>query len=152
MGSAQVRKQPETMKDTQNPLERLQAIGFRRVGSWVIDQERLAPVLEDCASSTHVLYAFVIDGEPVYVGKTIQTLKQRLYGYANPGPTQTTNIRGNKNIAGSLSRGSSVEIFALPDHGLLCFGGFRLNLAAALEDSIVSSLRPVWNISGMKKS
>lgn len=33
----------------------------------------------------------------------------------------------------------------LADHGLLRFGGFHLNLAAALEDSLINDLRPPWN-------
>jgi hypothetical protein len=34
----------------------------------------------------------------------------------------------------------------LPDNGLLRFGGFHLNLAAALEDSLINDLRPRWNM------
>lgn len=44
--------------------------------------------------------------------------------------------------------GSVVDLFALPDHGLLHFGTFHINLAAGLEDSIVSSLKPEWNAVG----
>ncbi len=137
--------------DLNTPLERLEAMGFRRVGVWKAVDEEISLQLEECASATNILYSFVIDREPVYIGKTIQKLKKRLYGYAKPGPTQTTNIRGNKNISEQLSLGNTVEIFALPDHGLLYFGGFHLNLAAALEDSIVSTLRPIWNMTGTNK-
>ena len=65
-----------------------------------------------------------------------------MYGYQNPGPSQNTNIRNNNLIKEFLSRGESVDIFALPDNGLLHYGDFHINLAAGLEDSIVSSLKP----------
>jgi hypothetical protein len=41
-----------------------------------------------------------------------------------------------------------VEIYALPDNGLLRYGGFHVNLAAGLEDSIVRDLNPPWNRLG----
>lgn len=81
----------------------------------------------------------------VYVGKTTKTLKERLYGYQNPGSTQFTNIRGNAEILKALRAGKNVEIFALPDNGLLKYGGFLLDLAAGLEDSIINELKPAWN-------
>jgi hypothetical protein len=81
----------------------------------------------------------------LYVGKTTQQLKKRLYGYQNPRSTQATNLRGNAAISKELSDGRSVIIYALPDNGLLKFGGFHLNLAAGLEDSLINDLRPPWN-------
>jgi hypothetical protein len=44
--------------------------------------------------------------------------------------------------------GGSVSILVLPDHGLLKYGGFHLNLAAGLEDDIVSQLKPRWKKTG----
>lgn len=72
-----------------------------------------------------------------------------MYGYQNPGPKQTTNIKGNGFIRGLASSGKEVEIHALPDNGLLHYGGFHVNLAAGLEDSIVSTLKPAWNKMGI---
>ena len=71
-----------------------------------------------------------------------------MYGYQNPGPTQSTNIKGNKNIGDLLAGRKQVEIYALPDNGLLHFGVFHINLAAGLEDSIVKTLCPEWNRTG----
>lgn len=138
--------------NTDSPLKRLAIIGFRHVGEWGLDDGKVLLHLHDCESSSNILYCFVMDGKPVYVGKTIQSLRRRLYGYQNPGPTQSTNQRGNQKIRESLNESRSIEIYALPDHGLLNFGGFHLNLAAGLEDSIVAALRPAWNMMGMGKS
>jgi hypothetical protein len=72
-----------------------------------------------------------------------------MYGYQNPGPTQSTNKKGNGLIKELVTSGKEVEIFALPDNGLLYYGGFHVNLAAGLEDSIVSKIKPAWNKLGI---
>lgn len=130
----------------QAPLQRIEAIGFRKCGHWeVIDSDGILAVLSEYAQSANVLYAFVSEGEVLYVGKTTQQLRKRLYGYQNPRITQTTNVRGNKAICDALALKKQIYIFALPDNGLVKIGGFHLNLAAALEDSLINDLRPKWN-------
>lgn len=129
-------------------MDRLIDIGFRKVGGWKQTSSGIECVLHDCADACNILYCFVCDQTVLYVGKTVQTLKKRMYGYQNPGPTQSTNIKGNKNIHDLLADGKQVDIFALPDNGLLHFGVFHINLAAGLEDSIVKTLNPIWNKTG----
>jgi hypothetical protein len=129
--------------------QRLEHIGFRAVGHWLLEEGRPRCTLTECAASMNILYAFVVDGEVMYIGKTVRPLKQRLYGYQNPGPTQSTNIKGHALIRSTLELGSAVQILALPDNGLLHYGGFHVNLAAGLEDSLVSSLKPAWNRTGV---
>jgi hypothetical protein len=53
-------------------------------------------------------------------------------GYKTPGGTQTTNRKNHWKIKQLLAEGVAVQIYALPDSGLLHYGKFRLNLAAAL--------------------
>jgi hypothetical protein len=86
-----------------------------------------------------------VNGDLTYIGKTTRTLRARMSGYRNPGPTQSTNIRNNERIRSALSQGKRVEIYAFRDTGLLKLGGFHLNLAAGLEDSLVRELSPPWN-------
>ena len=105
----------------------------------------ISPNLLELADSSNILYAFISDGEVLYVGKTTQTLQKRIYGYQKPGPTQFTNIKGNKLLRELLTEGKSVSIYALPDDGLHRIGSFHLNLAAGLEDSIIATLKPKWN-------
>jgi hypothetical protein len=126
-------------------MERLIDIGFRKVGEWTMLSESITPNLSDLANSSNILYAFIFDGKALYVGKTTQTLKRRLYGYQKPGPSQTTNIKGNMLLKELLVESKSVDIYALPDNGLHHFGAFHLNLAAGLEDSIITILKPKWN-------
>ena len=72
-------------------------------------------------------------------------------GYRNPGPTQSTNIENKHNIRQSLEQGKLVEVYVLPDNGLLHYGKFHVNLAAGLEDSVVLELNPPWN-GGQKEA
>jgi hypothetical protein len=78
-------------------------------------------------------------------------LSTRLAGYQRPGKTQFTNIRSNGKILDLLSQQKSVEIYVLVDTGLLSYGGFHVNLAAGLEDSLIEALRPPWNLTGRTK-
>ncbi len=129
-------------------LQKLIEIGFVKVGKWSYTQSAIKFSLTACAESPNVLYCFVSDSEVLYLGKTVKPLKQRLYGYQKPGPTQSTNISGNRKIYGLIADGKEVNIYALPDNGLLHFGCFHINLAAGLEDSIVQTLHPIWNKTG----
>jgi hypothetical protein len=131
------------------PLARLELIGFRRVGTWTSKDGCLECQLSEHGGSANVLYAFVANEEILYVGKTVQPLRMRMRGYERPASTQSTNVRSNAKLIELLRVGRSVDVLALPDNGLLRYGGFHVNLAAGLEDSIVSELRPSWNITGI---
>ncbi len=126
-------------------MNRLLQIGFRSVGHWKLENGNPIYELTALINTQNILYAFISNGEVKYIGKTVQTLKRRMYGYQNPGPTQSTNIKNNEKIRQLLLDGEAVDIFALPDNGLLHYGGFHINLAAGLEDSLISELSPDWN-------
>jgi hypothetical protein len=132
-------------------MKRLIDNGFRPVGRWTMLDGCIRIALTELANVSNILYAFVANDEVLYVGKTTQKLQARLYGYQNPGPRQSTNIKANHLISELLNAGQSVEILALPDNGLLRFGIFHLNLAAGLEDSIVRTIRPKWNRIGKNR-
>jgi hypothetical protein len=128
-------------------LARLKSIGFALAGEWELAQKGIVCELQDFANVCNALYAFAVDGELMYVGKTVakSPLRSRFAGYRNPGTTQSTNVRNNRNIRESLDRGKRVEIYVLPDTGLFYYGGFHLNIAAGMEDSLVRELNPPWN-------
>lgn len=126
-------------------MKSLVNIGFRKVGEWKMLGESISPNIFDLANAANILYAFISDGEVLYVGKTTQELQKRLYGYQKPGPSQKTNIKVNPLLRELLVQGKSADIYAFPDDGLWHVGDFHLNLAAGLEDSIISVLKPKWN-------
>jgi hypothetical protein len=129
-------------------LQRLLDMGFRKAGEWKLSSGDIICELIAEAKAKNILYAFESEGEVLYIGKTIQPLKARMYGYQNPGPTQSTNIKNNANLKEALGSGNPISILVLPDHGLLYYGGFHLNLAAGLEDNLVSQVKPKWNKTG----
>lgn len=129
-------------------MERLLKIGFRRVGEWRLEGNAPRCKLSELATSKNILYAFVSRKQVLYLGKTVRTLKTRLSGYQNPGPTQSTSIEIHSNIQNHLLKGETVDIHALPDNVLLQYGEFQVNLAAGLEDSIIRDLKPIWNRRG----
>lgn len=126
-------------------MNRLLEIGFDPAGHWLLDGEVLRYELARNSTQRNILYAFVSDGQVMYIGKTVQTLARRMSGYKQPGATQVTNIRNHENIRSLLTHGAAVEILALPDNGLMHYGQFHLNLAAALEDDLVRVIAPPWN-------
>ncbi len=132
-------------------LDRIKAMGFTRAGRWNLSDSALTFELDALADARNVLYAFVVDNELMYVGKTVQALRKRMVGYKVPSATQSTNIKNNRKIHECLAGGKVVEIFVLPDNGLLKYGGFHVNLAAGLEDSLVRDLMPPWN-GGQKET
>ena len=126
-------------------MNRLIEIGFEKVGHWQVDAGKISCVLSRMASKRNILYAFICDGEVKYIGKTKSELSTRLTGYRSPGRTQTTNLRNNASIRAALEGDGAVDIFALPDDGLLHYGRFHLNLAAGLEDDLIRVIDPEWN-------
>lgn len=69
----------------------------------------------------------------------------RLRAYVAPHLTQRTNVRNNLSLRELLQAGRQVDILGWIDPGLQRIGAFDLNMAAGLEDSIISVLAPPWN-------
>lgn len=131
-------------------LIRLTTIGFTRAGKWVFVNEVLMLDLDSGLSrEANVLYAFAVNGALMYVGKTTMTLRERMQRYKTPSKSSerggSTNIKNNRNIVEALKNGDFVEIFVLRDPGQQTHGGFMVNLAAGLEDSLIGELSPPWN-------
>jgi hypothetical protein len=129
----------------QDKLARLRAIGFKLAGHW--KRSGIGIVFEldrNLATACNVLYFFAVDGELMYLGKTINSLQHRMQSYKTPAKSAakggSTNIKNNENIRMCLGQEKTVQVFALPDNGLLQYGGFHVNLAAGLEDSLVREL------------
>lgn len=60
-------------------LDELRWLGFRHIGHWVLQNNAIALSLADMSEVSPALYAFVLDGEVKYIGKTSRILRQRLY-------------------------------------------------------------------------
>jgi len=132
-------------------MNNLLKIGFIKVGVWSLYNSHIQFSLTSHVSEKGVLYSFVSNNEIKYIGKTTQTLSNRMKGYQKPGSTQRTNIRVNDKIKTLLGHSLPLEIYILPDDGLLKFGDFKLSVAAGLEDTLINEYNPEWNIKKKKK-
>jgi len=124
-------------------------IGFRNVGYWRAVDGAARLVLTDMADAFPALYAFAMDSDLKYVGKTVQPLGRRMYAYERGGASQRTNIRIREEIERALAGGNRVDIWAYSPRKTSRVGIFFLNLAAGLEDDIIRQLCPPWNASGL---
>lgn len=127
-------------------IKDLQEIGFVRAGSWNMSQDNIAADLTAFKNNASIVYSFVSNDSILYIGKTNQTLERRIYGYQNPGPTQRTNIRVNSLIHERLEAKEEIIIFILIDNCKLGYHGIPINLAAGIEDNLISQFKPKWNL------
>lgn len=127
-------------------LQKIISLGFEQVGRWFWDEDDLNFEITQHAKERDILYAFVEDGEVKYLGKSIQTLHKRIYLYKNCGPSQRTNIRVRQKLRACLKNGSQVLIYAFVQKMPLMYQDIPINLAAGLEDNLIASIKPEWNI------
>lgn len=137
------------MNESLTAAQRLERMGFRKFADWRLEDETLKCCFIEPGTPSNVLYAFISGETVLYIGKTIRPLKDRMYNYQRPVPSQRTSSRGNESLRKLLNGGQAVEVHALPDNGLLYYGGFHVNLAAGLEDSLIKTLKPSWNMAGI---
>jgi len=132
--------------------ERLVDAGFASVGWWALGgngREVKLRLQEAVAGRCPALYAFTVDGALAYIGKTVRPLRQRLQGYqwpsADPRSGASTNRENNARIVLALARGQQVRIWSFTGTKAQQHAGFELDLPAALEGALISSLAPPWN-------
>jgi hypothetical protein len=127
-------------------MQKIVRIGFENVGQWFMANGNINFNLNKFAENNNILYAFIVNNEIKYIGKSTKTLAERMGQYKNPGISQKTNIRNNQHIKDCLLRGNEVYIYVFADSGMLSYGSFQINLSAGLEDSIIKKYDPEWNI------
>jgi len=97
----------------EHPLSRLKYLGFVEAGVCNLSQGKLCINIadDDHAVSRNVLYAFVVDGEVVYIGKSTRKFRQRMHDYCAPSASQKTSTRNNRSILKALALGKSVVAY-----------------------------------------
>jgi hypothetical protein len=127
-------------------MDRLINIGFKKAGEWILENDSsISFVLNDFSSNKNILYAFILENEIMYIGKSTRTLRERMINYKNADKSQSTNIKIKNKILELLKKNNNVEIYAFSDNGLLKYGVFTINLAAGLEDNMIDIIKPQWN-------
>lgn len=129
--------------------EILSDLKFEKIGSWALEKSKLKLIKGDKPSQFEIkdaLYLFLDHKSKTifYIGKTTQSLNKRFDGYIR-GKGKSTNARNNKDLKAHLIKNNQVDIWALLDDFPLVWGGYKINLAAGLEDALIAELKPIWN-------
>lgn len=136
------------LETKKNAVSIIQDLGFEESGFWFLENSKLSSNLSKSQKETNILYAFVVDDEVAYIGKSVQSLFKRMYLYKNCGPSQHTNIRNHASIKDCLEQGKTVRIYAFIQQVPMEYKGIPINLAAGLEDNLIALLKPYWNVTG----
>jgi len=124
----------------------LLSLGFVQVGHWEPVGDRIEFKLVSNARDLSVLYAFCIDDQVMYIGKTTRSLMQRMQNFQTPGVSQSTNVRNNGLIGAAIKSGQTVKILALEESGELIYRGFNVSLVDGLESTLLAHVSPPWNV------
>jgi hypothetical protein len=138
------------MADNQNLIE----LHFQEIANWELVNGKIKYVVFEniqggCLNIKNILYSFVQENpngetQVMYIGKTTKGIIKRLNQYRS-GSGTATNSRVNSNINRLLNSELKVKVFILADIPALQWGGYNLNLAAALEDDLIIKFKPEWN-------
>lgn len=143
--------------DTPNTIAQRQALGlaglvtagFQKVGEWLIDQTGSGILLHGTTDKRAGVYVYAVGGVVHYVGSAQRGLHGRFRRYAIT-KTVRTSARIRSEIVVCLSRGDPVEIYALQP-ALIDWNGLPVDLAAGLEEGLIRTLQPKWNIRSNPK-
>jgi hypothetical protein len=122
---------------------KLQAAGFTPAGEWQADGGRIKLSVRPAAGSATV-YAFILDGTVVYIGKTETCLRNRMNGYRNGQSSQRTNVRVRALILAALANGSRVEVMSISPEPTV-WNGLPVSVVCGLEAGLIDLIRPIWN-------
>ncbi len=130
-------------------VEKLENIGFIKVGEWKINDNYFSHTIEEYLTEKKMIYSFVSENDVLYIGKTTDFLKNRMNGYKNPHISQKTNFRVKAKIVELLNNANEVSIYILIDKTEFKFGDYILCLASGLEDVLIADIKPKWNDRGV---
>ncbi|WP_216320131.1 hypothetical protein [Deinococcus aestuarii] len=112
--------------------------GFNLFGSWQL--EETWPVFKLLGTDQkYGLYALMVDGKVMYVGKCKDGFLSRMGMFRNPPPSQQTHYRLSPLIRAALLAGQRMEtaVLALPDA--------TLQELKERRDALVREHAPAWN-------
>jgi hypothetical protein len=133
----------------QNKLDKLIDIGFRQIGYWSFGINTLNLHRSFKGSKKNVLYAFIVDDEPMYVGKAGDFMGV-MNAYRHPGE-RSTRIRIKGKIIESLMANKKVEVYMFEQTEDIFYKDIKINLCHGLEEEIIKVMDLEWNIIGKSK-
>jgi len=138
--------------ETNSPVQKLAQIGFKDAAKWeIVDDHKIQDIGDDaefwkeCKETKNALYAFCVEDQILYIGKTSKTIEKRFIGYRKPGKNQLTNIKCHNEIQLLWKKNKTVRIMVFPDQTHLHWSDFRISLTAGLEDDLIERFKPKLN-------
>lgn len=135
---------PDPTDKAQPHLPKLITAGFRRMGCWRPTSAGDGIELDFTAERAPGVYAYVVNGVVHYVGSAQSGLHGRFRRYAIT-KTMRTSRRIRDKILGCFAAGQAVEIYTLVPPSLI-WHDLPVDLIAGLEEGLIRSLHPVWNL------
>lgn len=136
----------------ENDADILIELGFEPLSTWqhagenlTYDYTSLIPGMKPKLDERNALYAFIQNNEVKYIGRTARSIKKRFVGYCNPGQTRATNYRCHTFIKAGLGKQAATDILIFAPPSKLQYGGYQIDLAAGLEETLIVNFNPPWN-------
>lgn len=140
--------------DTASPhTDQLLAGGFARAGVWKRDDATGSIRFEgtEALPGEPGVYAYAVNGVVHYVGSAQRGLRGRLRRYEIT-KTLRTSHRVRQEILtllAALAADIDVEVFTVVPPPVALPGGLPFDSVAGLEEGLIRSWRPKWNVRGM---
>jgi len=116
---------------------------FEKIGEFVLEnnipERKLDPSIK-ITDRLDLVYAFLVNDQCKYIGKTIQGYS-RPVGYHKNKVMKTTH----EGILQSLTSNFTVEIFVRSQNVSIEFDGLKLNIIEPIEQALISLYNPEWN-------
>jgi hypothetical protein len=116
---------------------------FKKIGEFILEnnipERKLDPSIK-ITDRLDLVYAFFVNDQCKYIGKTIQGYS-RPVGYHKNKVMKTTH----EGILQSLTSNFTVEIFVRSQNVSIEFDGLKLNIIEPIEQALISLYNPEWN-------
>ena len=116
---------------------------FKKIGEFLLDNNIPTRKLDASIKITDrldLVYAFFVNDQCKYIGKTIQ-------GYSRPAGYHKNKVMktANEGILHCLNNNLTVEIFVRSNNVSIEFDGLKLNIIEPIEQALISLYNPEWN-------
>jgi len=122
-------------------------VGFEPAGQWILDNGRPFPYLTAGRSNRAALYAFVLGGEVVFIGRVKAAFGGQMGADGPMGMTHHHTTDNDRRIISTLMTGDDLEILEFAPSETLEYRGWKVNTGAGLQDALVERIKPDWNLS-----
>ncbi len=125
--------------------ERLTASGFSLSARWKLQANSRVRLIGEPPKQPGV-YAFAVDGEVCYVGKTQKGIANRLRNYEIVKNKKRQGFHIKTLVGKALKSGSEVTVLTIVSLKPIPWRGLPVDLIAGLEVGLIRELQPKWNL------